>query len=51
MEQDDLILGRVNLNGGKDECSPIIELLDWDGVVDGEIVVLQVKKVSKQGKY
>lgn len=39
----ELILGRVNLNAGKkNQPAPVIEILDSDGNVDGEILVLQV---------
>mgnify|MGYP001611263528 CR=1 FL=1 len=51
MEKGELILGRVNLNVGKDECSPAIEILDYEGATDGEVVVLRVERVSRWGVW
>ena len=51
MNKDDLILGRVNLNFGKDKCSPVIEILDDEGASDGDIVVLRVERISRYGTW
>lgn len=48
-DEDELILGRVNLNAmlKPNTPHPIIEILDSDGNADGDILVLKVLRRSK----
>lgn len=46
MEQNEIILGKVNMN--TKENRPMLEILACDGLVDGEIVALKVLRSSHE---
>jgi len=43
MEKGDIIVGRISMNPIGNKLTPCIELLLFDGLSDGELVLLEVK--------
>ena len=43
MNKGDVIVGRVRMNPLNNEFTPCVELLLFDGLSDGELVLLEVK--------
>ena len=43
MEKGDLIVGKVVMNPIDNKLTPCIKLILWEGLTEGELVLLEVK--------